>query len=73
MMKISSNTKRIAGYTQENVSNYGLFEATNRCQLSEQSKPSQFAGKRARAKGTLYEKTTILTVDSIRSSAVASI
>ena len=45
MMKISSNTNRSAGYTQENVSNYGLFEATNR---NRASRPSSLASARER-------------------------
>jgi len=33
--------------------------------LSDQKTPEQFAGQRVKVTGTLYEKTRILTVDSM--------
>lgn len=65
MMKISPDAKCINECVQKFKSKYALFDGANLYPLSDQSKPAPFAGKKVKITGTLYEKTKILTVDSI--------
>ena len=46
-------------------SKYALLEGGSMYILSDQQSPEKFAGKKVAVKGTLYEKTKILKVDSI--------
>lgn len=46
-------------------SKYALLEGNSVYILSDQQTPEKFAGKKVAIKGTLYEKTRILKVDSI--------
>lgn len=43
-----------------------MFDGKNVYVLSHQKTPEQFAGKKVTVTGTLYEKTKILKVDSIK-------
>jgi len=45
---------------------YALLVGKDIYVLSDQQSPEQFAGKKVRITGTLYEKTQILQVDSIK-------
>jgi hypothetical protein len=46
-------------------SKYALFDGKAVYALSDQKTPEQFAGQKVKIKGTLYEKTKIIKVDSI--------
>jgi hypothetical protein len=46
-------------------SKYALFDGKTAYVLSDQKTPEQFAGRKVKVMGTLYEKTKILKVDSI--------
>ncbi len=64
-MKLGPDPKCIVECVQKYNGKYALSDGTNLYVLSDQSKPAQFAGKKVRVTGTLYEKTKILKVDSI--------
>ena len=49
----------------DKTSKYALAEGASVYVLSDQQTPEKFAGKKVAIKGTLYEKTKILKVDSI--------
>ena len=49
-------------------SKYALLEGANMWVLSDQQTPEKFAAKKVNIKGTLYEKTKILKVDSIEAA-----
>ena len=65
MMKIAPDSKCIVECVRKYNSKYALFDGKNIYPLSDQAKPAQFAGKRVKITGTLYEKTGILKADSI--------
>ena len=44
---------------------YVLFDGKNAYRLSDQALPEKFAAKKVTVKGTLYEKTGVIKVDSI--------
>ncbi len=65
-MKISPDSKCVLECVKHDKSvKYALFDGKNVYALSDQKTPEQFAGKRVKVTGTLYEKTKILKVDSI--------
>lgn len=64
MMKIKPDSKCVVECVKLG-SKYALFDGTTTYVLSDQKTPEQFAGKKVRITGTLYEKTKILKVDSI--------
>jgi len=64
MMKVSPDSKCVMECVKHG-SKYALFDGQTAYVLSDQKTPEQFAGKRVRVAGTLYEKTKILKVDSI--------
>jgi hypothetical protein len=47
---------------------YILFDGKTSFKLSNQQLPEQFAGKKVLVKGTLFEKTGIIKVDSIEAA-----
>jgi hypothetical protein len=66
MMNISPDAKCVIECVKHDKNTkYALFDGTNVYVLSDQKTPEQFAGKRVKVTGTLYEKTKILKVDSI--------
>jgi hypothetical protein len=65
MMKITPDSKCVLDCVKLG-GKYALFDGKTAYVLSDQKTPEQFAGKRVRITGTLYEKTKILKVDSIR-------
>ena len=66
MMKVSPDSKCVVECTKHDKSTkYALFDGKNVYVLSDQKTPEQFAGKKVKVTGTLYEKTGILKVDSI--------
>lgn len=67
MMKITPDSKCVQECAKGGYK-YALVEGTNVYPLSDQAKPAQFAGKKVTVKGTLYEKTKILKVDSIEAA-----
>jgi hypothetical protein len=64
MMKVTPDAKCTVECVK-NGAKYALFDGKTAWVLSDQKTPEQFAGKRVRVTGTLYEKTKILKVDSI--------
>ena len=64
MMKISPDSKCVQDCVK-NGYKYALVVGDQVYKLSDQAKPAAFAAKKVKIKGTLYEKTQILTVDSI--------
>lgn len=64
MMKISPDSKCVQDCVK-NGYKYALVVGDQVYRLSDQAKPAAFAAKKVTIKGTLYEKTQILTVDSI--------
>lgn len=65
MMKISPDGKCVTECVKSHLGKYALFDGTNLYPLADQTKPAALAGKQVKIKGTLYDKTKILTVDSI--------
>ena len=65
MMKVSPDSKCVLECVKQG-SKYALFDGKTSYVLSDQQSPEQFAGKKVRITGTLYEKTHILKVDSIK-------
>ena len=53
---------------REYGSKYALYDGKKVYKLSDQKSPEAFAGKRVVVKGTLYEKTGIIKVDSIEAA-----
>ncbi len=65
-MKVSPDSKCVVECVKHDKSTqYALLDGTNVYVLSDQKTPEQFAGKKVKITGTLYEKTKILKVDSI--------
>lgn len=64
MMKISPDSKCVQDCVKGGYK-YALLVGDKVYKLSDQAKPAPFAAKKVTIKGTLYEKTQILTVDSI--------
>ena len=64
MMKVAPDSKCVMECAKHG-SKYALFDGKTAYVLSDQKTPEQFAGKKVRIIGTLYEKTKILKVDSI--------
>jgi|ERR1035441_7931482 hypothetical protein len=65
MMKVSPDSKCVLDCVKHG-SKYALFDGKTSYVLSDQKSPEQFAGQKVRITGTLYEKTKILKVDSIK-------
>jgi hypothetical protein len=64
-MGITPDEKCVRECIKHDNSKYALNEGGNVYILSDQQTPEKFAGKKVAVKGTLYEKTKILKVDSI--------
>jgi len=66
MMNVSPDAKCVVQCVKHDKNiKYALFDGKNVYVLSDQKSPEQYAGKKVTVNGTLYEKTKILTVDSI--------
>ena len=65
-MKISPDAKCITECVKSHDGKFALFDGVNLYPLSDQKQPAQFAGRRVKVAGTLYEKTKIIKVDSIK-------
>lgn len=66
MMKVSPDSKCVVECVKGSKSTkYALFDGKNVYVLSDQKTPEQFAGKKVKVTGTLFEKTKILKADSI--------
>ena len=65
MMKVSPDSKCVLDCVKHG-SKYALFDGKTSYVLSDQKSPEQFAGQTVRITGTLYEKTKILKVDSVK-------
>ncbi len=65
MMKVSPDSKCVLECVKHG-SKYALFDGKTAYVLSDQKAPEQFAGKTVKITGTLYQKTQILRVDSIK-------
>jgi hypothetical protein len=63
-MKVAPDSKCVLECVKGG-SKYALFVGNESYLLSDQKTPEQFAGRRVKVTGTLYEKTKILKVDSI--------
>jgi hypothetical protein len=67
MMKVTPDAKCVEECVKHDKSTkYALFDGKNVYVLSDQTIPEEFAGRKVTVIGTLYEKTKILKVDSIR-------
>ncbi len=64
-MKLGPDPKCIVECVNKYNGKYALSDGANLYVLSDQNKPAQFAGKRVKITGTLFEKTKILKADSI--------
>lgn len=64
MMKVTPDAKCVVECVKHG-SKYALYDGKNAYVLSDQKTPEQFAGKKVKVTGTLFEKTKILKVDSI--------
>ena len=66
MMKVSPESKCVLECVKSSSSvKFALLEGSNVYTLSDQETPQQFAGRKVKVTGVLYEKTKILKVDSI--------
>jgi hypothetical protein len=73
MMKVTPDSKCVLECVKHDKNTkYALFDGKNTYLLSDQKTPEQFAGQKVKVTGTLYEKTKILTVDSITADGHAS-
>ena len=64
MMKVTPDSKCVVECVKGG-SKYALNDGKNVYVLSDQKTPEQFAGKKVKVTGTLFEKTKILQVESI--------
>lgn len=64
-MKVTPNDKCVRECVKHD-SKYALYNGKNAYVLSDQKTPEQFAGQKVTVTGTLYQKTNILKVDSIK-------
>jgi hypothetical protein len=66
MMKVAPDSKCVLECVKHDKNTkYALFDGKNVYVLSDQKTPEQFAGRKVKVTGTLFEKTKILQVDSI--------
>ena len=65
MMKVTPDAKCVRECAKQGNNKYALLDGKNVYILSDQKTPEQFAGRKVKVTGTLYEKTRILKVDSI--------
>jgi hypothetical protein len=65
MMKVSPDSKCVLECVKHG-SKYALFDGKTAYVLSDQKAPEQFAGKKVKITGALFEKTQILKIDSIK-------
>ena len=70
MMKVKPDSKCVRECVRSG-SKYALFDGKAAYVLSDQQTPEQFAGQKAKIAGVLYEKTNILSVDSISAEGSA--
>lgn len=71
MMKVTPDSKCVQECVKHG-SRYALFDGKSLYILSDQKAPEQFAGRKVKVTGTLYEKTKILKVDSIAADGQAT-
>lgn len=71
MMTVAPDSKCVLECVKSG-SKYALYDGKTAYVLSDQKTPEQFAGKRVKITGTLYEKTKILKVDSISAEVQAA-
>ena len=64
MMKVTPDSKCVVECVKHG-SKYALHDGKTAYVLSDQKTPEQFAGRKVKVTGTLFEKTRILQVDSI--------
>ena len=67
MMKVTPDAKCVRECVKHG-SKYALYDGKNTYALSDQKTPEQFAGQKVTVTGTLYQKTNILKVDSIKAA-----
>ena len=67
MMKVAPDSKCVTECVKQG-SKYALYAGKTAYVLSDQKTPEEFAGQRVTIVGTLYEKTKILKVDSIKAA-----
>jgi hypothetical protein len=73
MMNVTPDSKCVLECAQHDKNTkYAVFDGKNIYVLSDQKTPEQFAGQKVKVRGTLYEKTKILTVDSITADGPAT-
>jgi hypothetical protein len=70
-MKISPDSKCVTECMRHG-SKYALYDGKNVYVLADQKAPEQFAGKKVKITGTLYEKTKILKADRIEATEGAA-
>jgi hypothetical protein len=70
-MKISPDSKCVTECVRHG-SKYALYDGKNVYVLADQKSPEQFAGKKVKITGTLYEKTKILKADKIQAAEGAA-
>lgn len=71
MMKVTPNSKCVLECVKQD-SKYALYDGNAVYVLSDQKMPEEFAGQRVMIVGTLYEKTKILKVDSIKAAGASA-
>jgi hypothetical protein len=65
-MKVSPDAKCVKDCVRDGKAfQYGLLERGKVYRLSDQETPAQFAGRKVRVTGVLYQKTNILKVERI--------
>jgi hypothetical protein len=65
-MKVTPDDKCVRECVQHDKSNkYALYAGRDVYVLSDQKTPEQFAGRKVKMTGTLFQKTKIVKVDSI--------
>ena len=66
MMNVKGDDNCVRQCVKSGSYKYILFDGKNSYKLSDQQTPEQFAAKKVEVKGTLYEKTGVIKVDSIQ-------
>lgn len=67
-MNMGPDPECVRKCVREMGSKYALYDGKKVYKLSDQKLPEPFAGKKVVVKGTLYEKTGIIKVDSIEAA-----
>lgn len=64
-MKLGPDEKCIVACVRKHGSKYALHDGKNMYRLSDQATPEKYAGRKVKVKGVLYQKTSIIKVESI--------